>query len=68
MSIESYVGFEGVCFTVTDEGSVWQVVDCLQTTVMDELGEDNKAVAILSDCMDKLESELGIDISEVMNR
>jgi len=61
MGIEYYFGTEGPTILVESGKDLWEVLDTLQTQVMDNIKEDDPMVFILGDAMDRLVKECGID-------
>lgn len=54
--IGSYVGCEGVAIDIESVDEVYEAFDVLHTQVLDNLGEDNPCLQILSEAMDKVEA------------
>lgn len=58
MSINTYQGVPGVCFSVENPEEVYAIVDELHTQVMDNIPERKDILGALSRCMNEL-SDLG---------
>ena len=61
MSINYYVGVEGVSIDIESAKEIWEALDILQTQVMDRFGDESPGVMILGRAMDEVVKKYDID-------